>query len=276
MEYTRNIVLDVNAVSASTVVRAKQGDNSTRFINITLTEDQVLVRPDADATAQFRLEKPDKKAILDSGVINADGTITIELTGQCTAVPGRGKADICIMKDGHCLSTATFILEVLASPDIANRALSSDSFGLLDEAIARSQEAEGDAREAITLAEEAIETANEASQYAIDNEPTATVTKSGKVTTLKVVDKNGTTTSSINDGYDPVVTVTEITQGHRVNITDAATPAGHSFDVLDGETAYDSARKAGYSGTESDFNDSLANMLTPAEYSLLAAKLNIT
>lgn len=200
MEYTRNIVLDVNAISASTVVRAKQGDNSTRFINITLTKDQAVVRPDTDATAQFRLEKPDKKAILDSGVINSDGTITIELTSQCTAVPGRGKADICIMKDGHCLSTATFILEVLASPDIANRALSSDSFGMLDEAIARSQEAEGDAREAIDLANEAIDTANEASQYAIDNEPTATVSKSGSTTTITVTDVNGTTTSTVTDG----------------------------------------------------------------------------
>ena len=235
MEYTRNIVLDVNAVSASTVVRAKQGDNSTRFINITLTEDQVLVQPDADATAQFRLEKPDKKAILDSGVINSDGTITVELTSQCTAVPGRGKADICIMKDGHCLSTATFIIEVLASPDIANRALSSDSFGLLDEAIARSQEAEGDAREAIDIA-------NEAAQYAIDNEPTATTERITDGATITVVDMNGTTTSTIYDG----------------------------------KSAYESAQDGGYTGTEANFYDSLANTLTPAEYDFLADKLNIT
>lgn len=242
MEYTRNIVLDVNAVSTSTVVRAKQGDNSTRFINITLMRDNIKIIPEANATAQFRLEKPDKHAILDSGVINSDGTVTVELTGQCTAAIGRAKADICIMKDGHCLSTAVFILEVLPSPDIADRALSSDSFGLLDEAIARSQQAEGDAREAITLAGEAIETANAASQYAIDNEPTATTERVIGGATLTVVDVNGTTTSTIYDG----------------------------------KSAYKSAQDGGYTGTEADFNDSMANMLTPAEYTLLATKLNIT
>lgn len=234
MDYTRNIVLDVNAISASTVVRAKQGDNSTRFINITLTEDQQRVTPDSDATAQFRLEKPDKHAILDSAVINSDGTITVELTSQCTAVVGRAKADICIMKDGKCLSTATFFLEVLASPDIADRALSSDSFGLLDEAIARSQQAEGDAREA-------IEIANAASQYAIDNEPTASVSKTGSVTTLSVTDVNGTTTAEINDG----------------------------------KSAYDGAVEQGYEGTELEFNTEHAeNTLTFAEFDALEEKLN--
>lgn len=244
MEYTRNIVLDVNGVSASTVVRAKQGDNSTRFINITLTRDNVRITPEADATAQFRLEKPDKHAILDSGVINADGTVTVELTNQCTAVTGRAKADICIMKDGKCLSTATFIVEILASPDIANRALSSDSFGLLDEAIARSQEAEGDAREAITLAEEAIETANEASQYAIDNEPTATTSRESgnNYATFTVVDINGTTTSRLYDG----------------------------------KSAYEGAVEEGYEGTEEEFNiDHAENTLTAAEFDAIETKLNI-
>lgn len=243
MDYTRNIVLDVNAISASTVVRAKQGDNSTRFINITLTEDQQRVTPDSDATAQFRLEKPDRHAILDSAVINSDGTITVELTSQCTAVVGRAKADICIMKDGKCLSTATFFLEVLASPDIADRALSSDSFGLLDEAIARSQQAEGDAREAIDLANDAIETANDAAQYAIDNEPTASTSRSSgnKYVTFTVTDINGTTTSQINDG----------------------------------KSAYDGAVEQGYEGTELEFNTEHAeNTLTFAEFDALEEKLN--
>lgn len=36
------------------------------------------------------------------------------------------------------------------------------------------------------------------------------------------------------DGYSPAVTITEITGGHRVTITDEAHPQGQSFDVMDG------------------------------------------
>ena len=37
-----------------------------------------------------------------------------------------------------------------------------------------------------------------------------------------------------NDGVSPGVVITNIAGGHRVTITDAAHPAGQSFDVLDG------------------------------------------
>lgn len=36
------------------------------------------------------------------------------------------------------------------------------------------------------------------------------------------------------DGYSPTVTITEITGGHRITITDEAHPDGQSFDVMDG------------------------------------------
>ena len=37
------------------------------------------------------------------------------------------------------------------------------------------------------------------------------------------------------DGYSPAVTITEITGGHRITITDEAHPDGQSFDVMDGQ-----------------------------------------
>jgi hypothetical protein len=39
-----------------------------------------------------------------------------------------------------------------------------------------------------------------------------------------------------DDGVSPVVTITPITGGHRVNITDADHPSGQDFDVMDGAT----------------------------------------
>ena len=41
------------------------------------------------------------------------------------------------------------------------------------------------------------------------------------------------------DGYSPVVTITNIQGGHRVNITDADHPTGQNFDVMNGDGAGD-------------------------------------
>lgn len=219
MEYTRNIVLDVNAISAAAVVKAKQGDNSTRFITVTLTKDGVPVVPEDGATAQFRLHKPDKRAVLNSGTINSDGTITVELTDQCTAVIGRATADISIMKDGKCLSSAIFYLEVIASPDIANRAASSDEFGLLDEAIAKAETAIQDVDDAIEAMQQAtsdaIETMQEETQEAIDEM---------EETMLTAFDKKASVTFSAswsgNDPYTQQVTFTDytVTPNTRVDL----------------------------------------------------------
>lgn len=42
-----------------------------------------------------------------------------------------------------------------------------------------------------------------------------------------------------SDGYSPEVTVTSITGGHRVNITDESHPLGQNFDVMDGINGQD-------------------------------------
>lgn len=46
------------------------------------------------------------------------------------------------------------------------------------------------------------------------------------------------------DGVSPTVTVTDITGGHRVTITDESHPSGISFDVMDGSSATDLKRTA--------------------------------
>lgn len=132
MNYTRNIYLDVNATSAVTVVKAKQGDDSLRYINITLQKDGVKLTPETGCSATFRLEKPDGKAVVNSASIGSDGTITVTLTKQCTAKEGKCKADIFITdSSGNTISTALFVLEVVKSPDVTNQIASSDEYGVL-------------------------------------------------------------------------------------------------------------------------------------------------
>lgn len=48
----------------------------------------------------------------------------------------------------------------------------------------------------------------------------------------------GPTGATGTDGYSPVVTVTNITGGHRVSITDKTHPSGQNFDVMDGSSDF--------------------------------------
>lgn len=59
---------------------------------------------------------------------------------------------------------------------------------------------------------------------------------------------DGTDGTDGEDGYSPTVTVTEITGGHRVTITDVDHPSGQSFDVMDGEDGVDGTN--GTNGTD--------------------------
>lgn len=72
--------------------------------------------------------------------------------------------------------------------------------------------------------------------------PTITVTNITGGHRLTITDKNGTRTVDVMDGaqgdpgFSPTVTVVDITGGHRVTITDST--GSHSFDVMDGTDAH--------------------------------------
>jgi len=61
------------------------------------------------------------------------------------------------------------------------------------------------------------------------------------------------------DGYSPEVTIENIDHGHSVNITDREHPEGQTFNVMDGDSAYEQAVAGGYTGTEAQFNEELAS-----------------
>lgn len=74
------------------------------------------------------------------------------------------------------------------------------------------------------------------------------------------------------DGYSPVVTISEITHGHSVNITDREHQAeGQTFNVLDGASAYEQAVAGGYEGAEAEFNTDLAGFSEKAQTATSAA-----
>lgn len=116
MQDIREIMLDIDRKSAFQVLYAKQGDNDSRFIKITMTKNGEKIMPGSGDTAAFNGLKPDGNSFINEAVINDDGTITVELTDQVLAVDGAVHADVSIINSGSVLSTANFTINVEKKP----------------------------------------------------------------------------------------------------------------------------------------------------------------
>ena len=64
------------------------------------------------------------------------------------------------------------------------------------------------------------------------------------------------------DGVSPAVTITEITGGHTVTITDADHPSGQSFDVMDGQDGASDAGEVTYDETATYQNGTVGKELS--------------
>ena len=141
MDYTKELLLDVNAVDNYKFVQAKQGDRVLRVLNISLLKDGSSYSPDA-AHAWFRCQKPDGHAVI---ITDTDASHPITKTGdkysvplneQCLVVAGRALCDLALLDaSNNVLSTVTFVLDIIPMPDVTDQIVSSDSFQRLLDAI---------------------------------------------------------------------------------------------------------------------------------------------
>lgn len=140
MNVTTKISLDFGQKSAYPVsVWAKQGDQETRFVEITPLDKGVAYTLEVGVTARLQATKPDGTTILDNCTIS-DGKITAELTAQVLAVSGFVIAEIGLYKGTELLSSALFNVEVQETAYDPNAPISSDEYNALVEALAEAEE----------------------------------------------------------------------------------------------------------------------------------------
>lgn len=135
MQYTQEITLDLNANTAYTTIGAKQGDSGSRIVKVHLTQNGEDYIIEDGVSAYFRFRKPDGKAIVNAATIE-DNAIYIVLTAQTLAAAGRGYADITLQSGTTILSSVSFIIIIMASPQVANQATSGNEFGYLNAVVA--------------------------------------------------------------------------------------------------------------------------------------------
>lgn len=133
LQYLQEINLELNSNTAYTTVGAKQGDTSSRIIKIHVTENGEDWTIPAGVGISYRVRKPDGYAIWNEGIIDRDENVVyITLTEQTLAAAGRAYADIYfevgVNEDRQILSTVSFIIIIMAAPDIVENIASSNEF----------------------------------------------------------------------------------------------------------------------------------------------------
>lgn len=130
MEYELEITLDLNTKAPYAIIYTKQGDADSRYVIIHITKDGKDYPIAQSSTALFRFKKPDGHQVVQSGVINEDGSVSVLLSEQILAQAGKGYADLVIYgANGSVLSTISFIVSIMSSPDIDyTQVVMSDSY----------------------------------------------------------------------------------------------------------------------------------------------------
>ena len=119
MEYTQELLLDMNPNVAPIVIGAKQRDRDTRKLLIQCIQNGKKYPIDASHSAGVRICLPDKSFVFLEGQISANyGTTTVILTDKALAQAGTAYADFIEFDTmGNTLSTVPFIINIMRSPE---------------------------------------------------------------------------------------------------------------------------------------------------------------
>ena len=166
------LTIDISANNNFDYVKAVQGDNKTRYIHITLLDNNVPYTLKTGLNAVVRGTKSDNTEIFNSCSISSDGKIIVEITEQMVASAGIGQYEIALYKGdtNECLTSFPFKLYVSPASFNAGTVVSSDEFTQLTNSISTIQNITSDATTAIQNMNELKENVENAEAIRISNE----------------------------------------------------------------------------------------------------------
>lgn len=137
MIYQQEITLELNSNTAYTTVGAKQGDAYTREIVVHITADGIPWTIPNGVVASYRIRKPDGTAVWNEAIIR-DNAVIVTLSEEALSVAGRAYADIVLYTNSgkaQILSTVSFIIIIMSSPNISKAVASSNEFGYIQQVV---------------------------------------------------------------------------------------------------------------------------------------------
>lgn len=241
-------------------IKAKQGDNDTRFVLITFLDNNgKTVNIDDSMDLEFKMVTPNNKSIYhnDCLTVQSDGKVLITLDDNMLASAGTARAELSIIKDKKVLSTTYFRIIIEKSIVSASTIIATNDFAILRETL-------DSAREKETIATEAAERAEGFADEAKTQANIAT-TKANAAATSETNAANSATSAanSANTATTKANTATTKASEAATSATNAANSAS---------TASNKASEASTSATNAaNSATSAANSATSSEQSATAS-----
>lgn len=156
LSYVKKITLDVSGGVSNRIIEAKQGDVKSRYLQITLIQnDRPFIIPES-TTVRIGGTKPDGHCFLNDGDIS-DNLVYVELTDQMLAAEGREKCFVSLYNGASRLSSVTFFIDVTIEPYDEGKIESSDEYTSLTDALERVDAVGEVAETALTNSKQALE-----------------------------------------------------------------------------------------------------------------------
>ena len=171
MKIIQELSLDTSRENVYKVIHAKQYDEDSRFLKITVTTQGEEQEIESGSTIVFSAKRADLQEKDFAGDVNADGTVTVPLPNWMLQQAGKCACSISVIRDGEKFSTLNFTVYVEAAPTNSDHIAEDENYDLLvrlvtrvegvvdhiDELDKTIQEAEKSAVEAAASAEAASE-----------------------------------------------------------------------------------------------------------------------
>lgn len=242
----------VNDCTPSTIVLGRRGTYNTEEITFDVS---YLIENYGDGTAVLAIKRSQDESAYPAVVAQDGSTLTWTVSDTDTAYVGAGECQLMWYVDGGLAKTIIYpmvvmrdILQTAEEPPegyqtwvdtlVAEGAKTLQNAQDAAQSASDAEAAKDDAvtaKEASEAAKEAAEEAQEKAEIAVSHYP---VIINGYWNVWSVETQTYVSTgvkAEGEDGYSPEVTITTITGGHRVTITDEDHPQGQSFDVMDGQ-----------------------------------------
>ena len=179
MIVTQSIDLDFSDLGEQKRVYAKQYDENTRDVHITLYDGGVMWSIPAGTTAVVRYRKPDKKGGIYDELPNGDpacivntgsGTVNITLAPEVLTCPGDVLVDVVLVSGNDALATFNFVVNVERSPSDgttpSNNYYKYQTLADINEAVSNAENAAENAEDAANTAQISAQNAANAADNA--------------------------------------------------------------------------------------------------------------
>lgn len=179
MIVTQSIDLDFSDLGEQKRVYAKQYDENTRDVHITLYDGGVMWSIPAGTTAVVRYRKPDKKGGIYDELPNGDpacivntgsGAVNITLAPEVLTCPGDVLVDVVLVSGNDALATFNFVVNVERSPSDgttpSNNYYKYQTLADINEAVSNAENAAENAEDAANTAQISAQNAANAADNA--------------------------------------------------------------------------------------------------------------